>query len=78
MARTTTEGGRVATKGAVIGGAAAEAPTAGAGTVKLVSMVKFLRLLKIQPAEGRKKTRIAAANGSRNMNPKIVGWQFWD
>ena len=73
MAGTATEGGRVVVEGDVVGGAAAETPTVGVGTVKLVSMVKFLRLLKIQPAEGRKKTRTAVAKGSRNRNPKIVG-----
>ena len=57
MAGTTTEGGRVAAEGAVVGGAvvggaAAEAPIARAGIVALVSMVKFLRLLKMQATEG--------------------------
>ena len=76
MVGTAIESGRVAAEGAAVGGAAAEAPTIEAWTVKLVSMVKFLRLLKMQPAESRKKTRTTAANGNRNMNPKIVGWQF--
>ena len=70
MVGTTTKGGRVATEGVVV-----EAPTARVGTVALVSMVKFLRLLKMHPAEGRKKTSSIAANGSRNRNPKGVGWQ---
>ena len=46
-----------------------------ATVVALVSMVKFLRLLKMHPAEGRKKMRTTTANGSRNRNSKIVGWQ---
>ena len=50
MARTVTEGGRVA-----VGGVAVEAPTAGVGTVALVSMVKFLRLLKIRFGTGTTK-----------------------
>ena len=78
MARIAIEGGRVVAKGAIVGGATAEAPTTGAGIVNLVSTVKFLRLLKMQPSECRKKTRTTAANGSRNKNPKIVGWQFQD
>ena len=68
-----TEGGRVAVKGVIVGGAVVEAPTSGAGTVALVSMVKFLRFLKMHPVEGWKKTRTAAANLSRNKNPKIIG-----
>ena len=72
MARTATEGGRVATEGVVVGGVVAEALTSRAGTVALVSMVKFLRLLKMQPAEGRKKTRTAKANRSRNVTPQII------
>ena len=52
MARTGTEGRRVATEGAIVGGAATKASTAGAGTVASVSMVKFLRLMKLQPVEG--------------------------
>ena len=47
MAGTATEDERVAAEGIAVGGAAVEAPTMGAGTVKLVSMVKFLKLLKI-------------------------------
>ena len=45
MAGTVTEGRRVVAKGAVVGGVVAEAPTTGAGTEALVSMVKYLRLL---------------------------------
>ena len=37
-----------------MGGSVVDALIAGAGTVALVSMVKFLRLLDMQPAEGRK------------------------
>ena len=70
MVRIATEGRRVAAEGAAV-----EAPTIGARTVALVSMVKFLRLLKIHPVEGRKKMRIAAENVSRNRIPKIIGWQ---
>ena len=44
MARTTTKGGRVAAKGAIVGGAAAKAPTVGAETVKFVSMDNLLFL----------------------------------
>ena len=39
MAGTTTNGGRVAVEGAVV------VPTVEAGTVTLVSIIKFLRLL---------------------------------
>ena len=74
MAGTATEDERVAAEGVAVGGAAVEAPTMGAGTVKLVSMVKFLRLLKMQPTKGRKKTRTVTTNESRNRNSKIVGW----
>ena len=78
MARTATEDRRVVVEGAAMGGATAEALTAGVMTVKLVSMVKFLRLLKMQLTRGRKKTKTIVANGSKNRNPKIVGWQFRD
>ena len=78
MAGTATEDKRVAAEGVAVGGAAAKAPTVGAGTVKLVSMVKFQRLLKMQLAKGQKKTRTTTTNKSRNRNPKIVGWQFRD
>ena len=79
MARTTTEGKRVAAEGAAMGGAVAETPTVGAGTVALVSKrIKFLRLLKMHPAEGLKKTRTTTANVNRNRNPKIIGWQVQD
>ena len=74
MAGTATEGGRVVAEGATVGGAIAEASTAGATTVALVSMVKFLRLLKMHLVEGRKKRRTTTTNGSRNRKPKIVGW----
>ena len=57
MAGTGTEGGKVTTEGVFVGGVAAEAPTMGARTVALVSMVKFLKLLKMQPAKGRKKKK---------------------
>ena len=57
MAGTATEGWRVAAEGAAVREATAEAPTTGAGTIALVSMIKFLRLLKMHPAEGRKKMR---------------------
>ena len=70
MVRIATKGRRFAVEGATV-----EAPTVGARTVALVSMVKFLRLLKIHPVEGRKNLRTAAANVSRNRNPKIIGWQ---
>ena len=56
-----------------MGGVAVEAPTVGAGIVALVSIIKFLRLLKMHFVEGRKKTRIAVENGSKNRNLKIVG-----
>ena len=78
MATTATEGERVAAEGATVGGAAAEAPTVGAGIVALASMVKFLRLLKMHLVEGRKTTRTAVVNVSRNKNSKIVGWQVQD
>ena len=55
MAGTTTEGGRVAAEGAAVGGAVVEAPIARARIVALVSMVKFIILLKMQTTEGRKK-----------------------
>ena len=74
MAGTATEDERVAAEGVVVGGAAAKASTVGVGTIKLVSMVKFLTLLKMQLAKGRKKTRTTTANKSRNRNRKIVGW----
>ena len=77
MAGTTTRGGggggEVAAEGVAVEGAAVETPIVGAGTVKLVSMVKFLRLLKMQPTEGRKKMRTAATNGSKNKNLRIDG-----
>ena len=57
MAGTATEGGRVAAEEAVVRGAAADAPTMGARTVALVSMIKFLRLLKMQPAKVGKRRR---------------------
>ena len=47
MAGIATEGGRVAAKGATVGGASAGASTTGVGTVALVSMVKVLRLFKM-------------------------------
>ena len=47
MARTGTGGGKVS-----VGGATAKALTAGVGTVALVSMVKFLRLLKMSYRTG--------------------------
>ena len=78
MAGTAIEGGRVATEGATLGGVAAEAPIARVGIIELLSIVKFLRLLKMHPVEGRKKTRTRAANWSRYRNPKIVGWQVHD
>ena len=78
MAGTATEGGRVAAEEVVVGGVAIEAPTVGAGTVALVSMVKFLRLLKMHPVEGRKKTRTTTTNVSRNRNLKIDRWQVRD
>ena len=52
MIGTATEGGRVVTERDAVGGATAEATISGAGTVALVSMVKFLRLLKMHPVEG--------------------------
>ena len=78
MAGSATQGERIAAKGAVMGGVATKAPTTRVGTVALVSMVKFLRLLKMHLAKGRKKTRTTVANGSRNKNPKIVGWHVQD
>ena len=78
MAGTTTEDGRVAAEGAAVGGAAAEAPIARAGIVALVSMVKFIRLLKMQTTEGQKKMKTKATNGSKNRNLKIIGWQVRD
>ena len=55
MAGIAIEGRRVAAGGAAVGGAAAKAPTARAGTVKLVSTVKFLRLLNMHPAKVEKR-----------------------
>ena len=78
MAGSATQGERITAKGVVMGGAATEALTARVGTVALVSMVKFLRLLKMHLAKGQKKTRTTIANGSRNKNSKIVGWQVQD
>ena len=49
MIGAAIEGGRVA-----VGGATAKALTAGVGTVALMSMIKFRRLLKMHPVEGRK------------------------
>ena len=46
MAETTTDGGRVAMGGAVVGEAIV-VPTIGARTEAFVSMVKFLRMLAI-------------------------------
>ena len=54
MAGTMTEGGRVAVEGAAI-----EALTLWERTEALVSMVKFLRLLKIQLVDGHKLTKTA-------------------
>ena len=41
----------VTEEGVAVGGAAAEGPIVGARAVALVSMVKFLRLLKMQQAQ---------------------------
>ena len=74
MAGTATKGKRVAAEGAAMGGAAVEAPIVGVRTVALVSMgIKFLRLLKMHPAEGRKKMRTTATNASRNTRRSLDG-----
>ena len=39
-------------------------------------MIKFLRLLNLQPIEGRKKTKTVAANGSRNRNQRSLDGRF--
>ena len=52
MARTTTDGGRVA-MGRVAVGRAAVVQTVGAGTEVFVSIIKFLRMLELRAIEGR-------------------------
>ena len=56
MARIMTDGGRVAHRGAGV------VPTERAGIVALVSMVKFLRLLKILVAKYQNPMTTATGN----------------
>ena len=41
-------------------------------------MFKFLRLLYLQPIEGRNKTKTTTSNGSKNRKWKITGLQVRD